>query len=232
MLYADDLILFESDPTVLQQLLGLLYREYFHTDLDINVAKTIHSIFYKTQARYPVRLHAGTTLFPLSANFIVNLGGVVQYNGTLKPHIDAKFEAALRVFGAVLYIWKCFPHMTISYKLTLWDSLVYSVAHYVSNVCIWDNAVRMDWFEAKLLCHSCVCQLSCVWRRDSLTVWSSVQFYYSDDSRIWFLEITYRNTVHEVGESKLLLLLDSYSLIISMTGSHQYLDGFSNVTSL
>ncbi len=45
--------------------------------------------------------------------------------------------------------------MTISYKFTLGDSLVYSVAHYTSNVSIWDDVALVDWFETKFLRHSC-----------------------------------------------------------------------------
>ena len=64
--YADDLILFETDPVILQELLDLLCQECLRTGLDINVGKTVHSIFCKktnTSSRSIILRHTIGSLF-------------------------------------------------------------------------------------------------------------------------------------------------------------------------
>ena len=70
----DDLIIFESDPCILPQLVHMLVTECFRIGLVINVENTIHLCLYKRRNIYPPRITCSGELSPFSIYLILYLG--------------------------------------------------------------------------------------------------------------------------------------------------------------
>ena len=135
----------------MQRLLDLLNTECFRIGLQINVDKTVHTVISKCTSHYPIRMYCNGELIPFTSDLFIYLGSLFNVFGSMHVHVDAKCDAAMRAFGAVLNIWKRFPFLTLLFKLEMLNVLVFSVSNFASSVWIWQFATKIDWLATKLL---------------------------------------------------------------------------------
>lgn len=134
--YADDLIIFETDPVVMQHLLDLLCSECFRIDLQINVEKTIHNIVSSRSSCYPISIHCNGEFAPFASDLFLYIGCRFSTCASMNVHIEATWDAAMRAFETILNIWKRCPFLTLIFKLEMLNILARSVPNFISSVSI------------------------------------------------------------------------------------------------
>ena len=149
--YADDLIIFESDPILLQKVLDVLQKECFRVGLDVNVSKTVYTTFTSQKRRNVKPLFFKGAPIKFEPNGVVYLGGHLDRQGSMKPHLKDRAAKSQRALGATMQIWARYGNMTISFRLELLNSLVCSVLQYASEIWGWGKTDILERVEAKAL---------------------------------------------------------------------------------
>ena len=155
MFYAQQLIMLEDDPVVMQMLLDVLAQECWRVGLDVNVSKTVYTVF---RQRTRVRVHplefAGRTVefVPWGALY---LGGMVRYDGSWALHEKHRSAKGERALGATMQIWKRYPCMTLKFQLELAGTLVASTLRYGVELWAWAGGSAIDRLDVQGLRRAC-----------------------------------------------------------------------------
>jgi len=155
MFYADDLIMLEDDPVVMQMLLDVLAEECWRVGLDVNVSKTVYTVFRKqTRGRVQPLEFAGRKIefVPWGALY---LGGMVRYDGSWALHEKHRSVKGQRALGATMQIWKRYPCMTLKFQLELAGALVASTLRYGVELWAWAGGSAIDRIDVQSLRRAC-----------------------------------------------------------------------------
>jgi len=155
MFYADDLVLLDEDPLVMQMLLDALAVECRRVGLDVNVAKTVHTVFRRSTRGQVRTLEFAGMPVQFVSDVVLYLGGKLRHDGSLSPHRKHRAARGERALGATMTIWKRFPCMTLSFQLVLADSLVGSVLRYAEELWAWEGGPEIDRVDATCLRRAC-----------------------------------------------------------------------------
>ena len=104
MLFADDIVLFTTDPISLQAQIDNIYQFSSRWGLKINVRKTIICIFEKRKENHGTEFFIENQNIDIVDNFTY-LGINFKYNSSLADAVKALSEQALQVYSNLLYLW-------------------------------------------------------------------------------------------------------------------------------
>ena len=123
--------------------------------LDVNVAKTVYTLFSKNKKRKQQPIFFNGKPVPFESDVVVYLGGHMRYDGSMQPHVVDRAVKGTRAMGATFQIWKRYPNMTISFKCVLLDTLVVSVLKYACELWAWGNVSKVERVESQALRKAC-----------------------------------------------------------------------------
>ena len=132
ILFADDIVLFTTDPVSLQAQIDCIYDYSCKWSLEINIDKTKICVFEKRRSPKDQLFHINGKLIEIVDSFTY-LGIVFNYTGTFNLAIKALQGQALRAYGNLLKIFDKNP-LDIKTKISLFDAMVVPILLYGEEV--------------------------------------------------------------------------------------------------
>jgi hypothetical protein len=132
MLFADDIVLFTTDPVSLQAQVDSLYQYSCKWGLTINMAKTKLYVFEKRKSRNLPYIFINGEQIERVDEFTY-LGITFTYTGTLLKAVKTLSEQALRAYHSLLNIFDRVK-LDVKTKLHMFDSMVVPILLYGSEV--------------------------------------------------------------------------------------------------
>ena len=132
LLFADDMVLFSTDPAELQLLLNKLYKYLPEWGLKVNTSKTKICIFEKRKSNIDFTWSYDGQNLEIVDSFTY-LGMKFTANGSLEAGAKALSDQALRAVNNLLGLFQR-VHFDIKTKLALFDSLVTPILLYGAEV--------------------------------------------------------------------------------------------------
>ena len=132
LLFADDLVLFSTNPATLQSMLNDLYEYSCKWGLKVNVKKTKVCIFEKRKTNNAKQWNLNNENIDVVDNFCY-LGAKFYYNGNMNHAAKSLSEQALRAMNNLLSLFTRIP-LDIKTKLSLFDTMVVPIILYSSEI--------------------------------------------------------------------------------------------------
>ena len=132
LLFADDIVLFTTDPKSLQAQIDNVHNYSTRCKLKINVKKTKICVFEKKKQNHKTKFSIGGEKLEIVDNFIY-LGINFVYNGNMSKAVTFLSVQALNAYNNLLYIFDRLP-CDIKMKLSLFDKLVVPILTYGSEI--------------------------------------------------------------------------------------------------
>ena len=133
ILFADDIVLFTTDPKSLQAQINSISQYSLEWGLKVNVKKTKICIFEKRKQKHNnVEFHINNDKIEIVDNFVY-LGIKFTHTGNLSQAVKALSDQALKAYFSLLGLFDKVP-LTVKTKLQLFDTMVVPILLYGSEV--------------------------------------------------------------------------------------------------
>ena len=133
ILFADDIVLFTTDPKSLQAQINSISQYSLEWGLKVNVKKTKICIFEKRKQKHNnVEFHINNDKIEIVDNFVY-LGIKFTHTGNLSQAVKALSDQALKAYFSLLGLSDRVP-LTVKTKLQLFDTMVVPILLYGSKV--------------------------------------------------------------------------------------------------
>ena len=147
ILFADDIVLFTTDPISLQHQLDNIYEYSVHNGLKINVNKTKVCIFEKRKQQHNLNFVINGESIEL-VNEFTYLGLKFTYTGNFSSAVKALHDQALKAYHNLLSLFENI-NLSIKIKLSLFDAMVSPILLYGSEVWGAYNCKEIDKLHVK-----------------------------------------------------------------------------------
>lgn len=132
ILFADDIVLFTTDPKSLQSQIDCLYQYSIKWGLNINVSKTKVCIFEKRKQNCNLNFYINGEMLEIINSFTY-LGVTFTNTGNFTNAVKALHDQALRAYFNLLTVFDK-EHLDVRTKLKLFDTMVVPILLYGSEV--------------------------------------------------------------------------------------------------
>ena len=132
ILFADDIVLFTTDPVSLQSQIDNLYEYSIIWGLKININKTKVCIFEKRRQNHNTEIYINGEKIEIVDSFTY-LGVKLTYTGNMSGAINALSNQALKAYHSLLSLFDRVS-LDIKTKLRLFDSMIVPILLYVAEV--------------------------------------------------------------------------------------------------
>ena len=132
ILFADDLVLFTTNPVSLQAQIDSIVKYSESWGLEINVKKTKICIFEKRKSICDINFYINGKVVEIVDSFTY-LGIKFSYTGTFKLAVQCLHEQAIKAYHGLLLVFDKVP-LDIKTKLALFNSMVVPILLYSAEI--------------------------------------------------------------------------------------------------
>lgn len=134
LLYADDIVLLAESPTILQEMIDVLYSYCSQWSLKVNLDKSKIMVFREcTRISRDISFTYGNNLIEI-VNEYKYLGIILKYNLSFKKHLESKLASSKIAINSTWLSYIHNPQINITNKLKIFHSAAKSIMFYGTQV--------------------------------------------------------------------------------------------------